>query len=400
MIKRLINKIRRDGWSDAIYVIWREIVVFYLRWIPFPLRITYYIHLFRLLLFPNMKFNGKRILGIWDYSCMPIAIGDLLLFVQALSVVKLQYNAEAVDIAIIYDKDRPCKTRLSNLNNENAQDYFIEFLPLFSTSPYLGSIFQFNDRNEFNDFFNKNVARYITYPSLNRYLGETFNYGKGDYEIKVLLDDFYKNNKHMPKLRIGERDMMWAYDFFMKNLPANKVPVVLSLKNTFHSQHRNADPAIWLPFIKRCEHEYPEVMFIQIGLRGEEFCAIRKCKNVIIAKDFCSSLLEDFALMRASVLYLGTTSGVTKVAEYSDLPFLIFRMEAHIMKRLRLRNGEGHVFSTKQQKFYDSNFKMSPEILFNEFEKVYQQIDLNNWRKNALTRGSFKHSHPSTQLKG
>lgn len=400
MLKRFVKKIKKDGFGDAIYVIWREIVLFYKRWMPFPLKITYYIHLIKLILFPNKKCNNKRILGIWDYNCMPFSVGDILLFVQALSVIKLEHDAKFVDIAIVYNKNNPINGRTSNLTKDNAQDYFIEYLPLFACSPYLGSVLQFNEHDEFDSFFNSNIDRYITYPSLNKHLGETFNYGRGDFDIKVLLDDFFVKYKYMPNLRIGDRDMIWAYVFCRKHLAKNQIPVTISLKNTIHAQHRNADPGVWISFLTRCAEAFPEIKFVQVGLRGEEFAGVRNLKNAIIAKDYGSSISEDFALIKSSVLYMGTTSGISKIAEFSETPFLLFKMEPINMNRLDLKNGKGYIFSSHLQKFYDSSFNLTTESLFDEFSKVYKELDLNEWRKRIKINASGKHPHPSTQLKG
>jgi len=400
MLKRCINKIKKDGVFDTIHVIWREFLAFYNRWIQFPLKLTYYLHLFRFIFFSNKPSkNKKRILGIWDYKCLPMSVGDPLLFVEALSILKLENNADAVDIAIIYDKDNPAgKSRRSNITKENAQDYFIDFLPLFSMSPYLGSVLQFNERKELDLYLKNNLEHYIVFPSINKHLGETYNYSDRGFSHIDMLSDFYEKYRYIPHIRIGEQNLSWAYSFYLEHLTKKQIPIVLSLKNTTHSTERNADLESWLGFIQRCKKDYPQIKFIQVGLRGEEFDEIRACSNVIIAKDFATTLFEDFALTRSAALYMGTISGISQPVQFSDQPFLIFNMEDSVMKRFNLISGKGFNFTTNQQKFFDATFEMNSDSLFSEFKKLFDSLDKEQWRQNVLKMAKDKSPHPSAKL--
>lgn len=362
---------------------------------PWPLRARFYCNLMRLILTPS--FEKKRILGIWDFKALPWSVGDPLVFIETLSVLKIKHDAEEIDICVVYDRENPGGNRFNiNLTSENAQDYILEFLPLFSTCPYLGSIYQFNSRTEFYCFLKSYSNRYDIFPPLGQHLGETYNFHGGAPLFEI--QEFYAAHGYIPHLRIGDRDRSWAQWFYLNHVPETAVPVTLSLKLTSHSPERNADPEVWLSFVDRCKMEFPEVVFVLVGLRGEVFDGLRNRSNVIIAKDFGTSIVEDLALIRTSLLYIGTTSGVCTIAQFSDLPYLIFQMPVYPLLKYGLKSGENFPFATDRQKMFSTETLVTPGLLFGEFEQLYSKLDRKEWRITTLQGACYKHSHPSAKV--
>ncbi len=358
---------------------------------PWPIKVRFWYHLVRLIFVPIYK--KKRIFGIWDYKALPWSVGDTLVFIEKLNILKIQYNAEEIDICIVYDRENPGGNRRgSNLTPENAQDYMLDFLPLFSTCPYLGSIYQFNSRNEYYQFLKNNFERYNIFPPFGHHLAETYNYNKGEPHLNE-IQEFYNTHGYIPYLRIGVRDNYWAQWFYLNYLPEGKIPVTLTLRQLVGSPERNADPSVWLSFIDKCKTNLPEVVFVFIGLREEVFEGLRAMQNVIIAKDFGSTIIEDLALIRASIMYMGTNSGVNIIAQFSDLPHLIFQFPN--IHKYGLNLGDNFSFATDKQKIFSSAIKVTPELLFNEFKALYSRLDRNKWRSLALENARIKHGHPS-----
>ena len=230
---------------------------------------------------------------------------------------------------MIYDKKNPSGWRKEpNINANNAQDYMVDFLPLFNKCPYLGSVFQFNSRKEFNIFLKNNLHRYNLYPSLRQHLDESYNFSGYGIVFMKEFENFFNEYSYIPHLRIGERDSSWAYWFYQNYLPKDTVPVVLSLRRPLSmiSRERNADPKVWLAFIDKCKEVYKDITFVIVGLRAEVFQGLRERSNVVIAKDYGTFIIQDLALIRSSYCYLGTASGPGVIAQFSDLPYLIFHM--------------------------------------------------------------------------
>ena len=400
-------KIRENGILASIkkiyWIISSKLGNFFSVIVPCPLRLKFYSNLLRLIFAPGFK--RKRILGIWDFKALPWSIGDPLVFIETLNILKIENNAEEIDICVVYDRNYPIGNRgrsifnkdLANIGSENAQDYLLEILPLFSTCPFLGSIYQFNSHNEFYRFLKMNIERYDIFPPLAMHLGEAYNFLCCP-PILNPMQDFFNKHGYIPYLRIGERDKAWAQWFFLKHLPKEAVAVTLSLKQTSHCIGNNAEPATWLVFIDQCRLDFPEVVFVIVGLREEVFAGLRDRPNVIIAKDSGTSAIEDLALIRASLLYLGISSGVNIIAMFSDLPYLIFQMDVSNYLRHGLKVGDKFSFVLDTQKIFSAEVKVTPELLFSEFKQIYSKLDKIRWCSITSEKACKKHSHPTTKV--
>ena len=81
------------------------------------------------LLISSAKYSKKHILGIYDYKTLPWSVGDHLLFIEKLSILKIIHKVGMIDICVIYDKENPSGIRKEpNINANNAQDYMVDFL--------------------------------------------------------------------------------------------------------------------------------------------------------------------------------------------------------------------------------------------------------------------------------
>lgn len=342
--------------------------------------------------------ENNRLLGIWDFHNLPWSIGDILVFVETLSVLKEKHNHSVIDLCVLYDNYDPIGRRkfgTANINSDNAQDYMLEFLPLFSTCPDIGSIYQFNVCDEFLRFLEINTKHYKGFfppPS------KLIDYNLSDVSnIATLsfMQKFYEERGYLPRLRIGERDSGWANLFCLEHLHKGVVPVSISLKMTRHRPESNADPKAWLTFIDRCRVAYPEVVFIVAGLREEVFCGLAERPNVIISKNYGTSIIEDLALIRSSAMYLGTNSGVNIIAMFSDMPYLITQFAIKTLTMHGLNADEQFNFQADNQKIITEDIKVTPDLLFLEFGKIYSTIDKEGWRKKAEEKAQKKYGHPT-----
>lgn len=328
------------------------------------------------------RYSKKRILGIWDYRYLPWSIGDPLVFIEMLSILKIKYAAEAVDICIVYDPNNPNGIRkVERYTEVSVQEYMLEFLPIFSTSPYLGSIFQFNSINEFLRFLKNNIQDYELFPPLSVYLAGKYNYRYDTDHLKD-IEDFYKTYNYIPFLKVGDKALSWAKNFYKSNIPEDKVAIALTLRGALDGSPRNANKEAWLKFINECSKSFSEVFFVVLGSREEVFEELRKCKNVLLSKDFGFSIQEDLALIRSSLMYMGTESGINNIARLSDLPYLIFqcpsREPAH---RYGLDKGKNFIFANAKQKTFSIEIPATTDFIFQEFKSLYPQLDKNAWRK-------------------
>ena len=330
------------------------------------------------------------ILGVWDYKLIPWSVGDFLVFIETLSVLKLKHGADKVDVCVVCDSKNPAGNRGSkNVNSSNFRYYLFNLLPIINTSPYLGSVFQFDSRSEFYSFLKQSINKYEIYPPINQQLGETFNF-YGGTTLKE-IQDFYRERGFIPYLAIDDYHLSWAYNFY-ETKAKGLLPVVVSIRNRPAAAGRNADQDTWLGFFDLCKSAFPEVVFVVVGIREEVFEELRHRSNVIIAKDYGSTLVDDFALVRTSLLYMGVESGIPYIAIFSDVPYLLFSRTLHTQKRLGLKPDCNFEFATQYQKVFSTLFIITPHSLLGEFSNLYNQLDVDQWRKKASAYKTIRYT--------
>ena len=124
-----------------------------------------------------------------------------------------------------------------------------------------------------------------------------------------------------------------------------------------------------------------------MGLRKEVFDGLQERRNVIIAKDFGTSIIEDLALIRTSFMYMGTNSGVNTIALFSDLPYIMSQFPQELLRYFNFRSDN--------QKIFSAETKVTSELLFDEFKNIYSNLDRNRWHNEVLKNARNKSTHPS-----
>ena len=106
--------------------------------------------------------NGeKNILGVWDLKAAPWSIGDLLIFMQTLGIMKIRYNCMKIDLVIMVDSENPGGNRDDFAVCKNGfHSKLFQLLEVAATSPYLGSVFTFDNRIDGLHFLRENAGKY------------------------------------------------------------------------------------------------------------------------------------------------------------------------------------------------------------------------------------------------
>ena len=97
--------------------------------------------------------------------------------------------------------------------------------------------------------------------------------------------------------------------------------------------------------------------------------------NVIIAKNYGTSVMEDLSLIRNSLMYIGTNSGVNTIAQFSNLPYIIYQF---IDKRYVFDGDRNFIFANDNQKLY-THRKLTVNFLEQTFDFVYKNINKSEW---------------------
>ncbi len=339
-----------------------------------------------------------KLLGIWDYKALPWSVGDPLVFIEDLNVLRVKNDLKGIDICVVYDKDDPQPTNRKHVftTTDTVQSFMLDYLPLFGLCPKVENVFLFGNRADLYSFMKSNKEKYLIYPAISAHLGEAFNYiGGADFENIMA---FHRQHGYIPNLEVGQREKDWASEFFREHLPKGKVPIVISLKNTAHSTDRNADFSIWEKFLDYCKKEFPEIMFVQVGLRGEANPSILARDNVLFSKDYGTTMFQDLILVASGIMHMGPISGIDTIALFSDMPYIITNIPEKDYRLLNMQMASCRFpFAKENQIIIPQTRPPTSEELFDLFSSLYQQLNATSWLRSHYTSNLFR-EHPSASV--
>jgi hypothetical protein len=335
------------------------------------------------LLRPHLA-SERRILVIYDTSSQPFSVGDLLILQEAALVLCDKHRVSTVDFAIVYDPQNPASSDpvfAQTVTEDNVLYHIASLLPLAQVNQNLGSFFVFNSHEQIQRFITDNVDRYHVWPSgwrvaTREYLSAVI--------FNDLLRDHYKQHHSIPHLTCRLFLQTWADNFYREQV-GEIVPVTINIRNNqaWH-QHRNSQMDSWIALFQYCESQYP-VKFIVICARSEIDDRMRKCGNVIFAKDHYTSVEQDMALIATSAMHMGAGSGPATMAWFSNKPYLMVNTEYKTGEFYEhsdmIQQTESHIqqfwFASPNQRI--AKGAESPDLLIKEFTLLWQSIDQARW---------------------
>lgn len=307
--------------------------------------------------------------GIYDFELLPYALGDVLTWnVQTASRCE-ESGRPRIDIYICLDPRYPAGIYQRNLIvTENRGLFFSELFGAFGTHPNLNNIFLFSDRDaliarmrevaagdpintEALTDYERVLARRDDEDALNTYF------------IKYIysherLNAFAAARGHIPLLRSSmgcEPDV----DGLMTRRLADKRVVVVHPRlrrldygmGGDHTYFRDSDFLEWYEFIRRAERTRPEVQFVVVGRLQEKPLELLKLPNVMSLRTLGLGLGHELTLMRKADLFIGTSSGFAAMANFSDTPYFVTRMNKESCNAYHISPGDDRLPFAKPNQF-------------------------------------------------
>jgi hypothetical protein len=317
----------------------------------------------------------KRILIIYDLSVQPYSIGDFLLAQVAGLVQCENHNADYADIAIVLNPDQPKSfdPAYNRINKDNCLHYFTAIFPVLQFNKKLGSVFLFNNKEQMTKQLEDSDRYLKIWPSI-------FDVKvKKQYLHYVLFDDllfpYWNSHKKIPEIEPIKFLKDWA-ESFLEKIEDNKCVVTVNFRNNkLYQQERNLNVEVWRNFFDAVSKKY-SVVFLIICARNEIDERLRKCPNVIFSKDYDTTIEEDLALISASDIHMGSSSGPATVAWFNlSKPYFIVRVtispndfETPSFQTTERPDYYRFCFSKAGQTFYSG--EETVDILLNEFDAM------------------------------
>lgn len=369
---------------------WSVLFFSFLRKAGINLRATFWVipGLGKLLLSGHTQ--NKRLLLIYDLSTQPFSIGDILTLQEASMVLRLKFNVDLVDVAIVSNVV-DLKLNDAVFNKINSNNYFYHLasiLPVAQVNPFLGSIFCFNSQDQLEAYVSDNIERYEIWPTGWKAIF-TKEYLYYSVFEEVLLP-YFERTGAVPSLTCRPHFNEWAKQFFKDNANSN-IPVTVNIRNNpYHQKERNLNLEEWIQFFKDCEHIYPIVFFV-ICAKSEIDDRLRGLSNVVIAKDFDTNLELELALISCSAFHMGAPSGPVMMAVFGDNPYFIVRGELHLqhftnpkIAKFDQDGSQRFFFSKIGQKFMSG--AESSDMLMKNFLEMLKLINHERWLESCESK--------------
>jgi hypothetical protein len=319
------------------------------------------------------------LIGIYDFSCAPYALGDVITFQENLSIKAIQNDDPEICLYLILDPAHPSFPPQPYITKNNYVDYFQNLFPAFLCLPQLGSIHIIRDRRAFNrGLLKRTFPKHSTWPSVWDYF-----IGKLDFSSHKTVNLFFRENKYIPKLAAPK-----GYEGSIENLLQRKregrffVTVSIRQRALYPDigfskaddfAKRDSPAREWSHFFNEVAQDYPDVFFILLGGFSEWERKFHNFSNVIIPKANGFGLGDQLALIHGSDLFMGTSSGFAAMATFSKTPYIITNYEHSMSEQVELPVGAlNYPFASEHQIL--SWERESSRLLLDLFVPIYKEL--------------------------
>ena len=339
----------------------------------------------------------RRLLAIYDLSSQPFSIGDILVIQEASLVLRERHHADMVDFALVYDPKYPASSdqAFASITQRNVMYHLASILPVAQVNQHLGSLFVFNSHLHLQRFIADSADLYHVWPPAWQFAEPKYLY----YTVfNDLLYNYYKEHGRIPRLSCRQFLIDWAQAFYREHV-YSQVPITVQVRNIkAFGAHRNLNLECWLEFFHHCEERYP-VKFVIICALTEVDDRMRQCPNVIIVKDYHTSIEQDLALIHTAAIHMGASSGPGTMAVFNTKPYLCVNTDLvpHLYRDMIREDGFlRFCFAGPLQRY-----AVGPEtieLLIAEFAKMWAAVDVASWRSSVNLEDKLG-SEPLTWLR-
>lgn len=331
--------------------------------------------------FLNKIVPNKKLLAVYDFATQPFSLGDVLYFVAGATTLAHNYHSPAIDYIFISDPSRQPQDPIFNglQSNDNHLLNATKLLPIALLSNKIGSLIILNSFEDFKTFYQDNQSRYILWPSPQEIIARKYMY----YDIGKLLTSYHRAHHKLPEIfSIPGETQKWVFDFF-KTQVGDCIPVTINIRNNkqFH-QDRNSDIDQLLELF-RLTQDVP-IKFIIICSQSEIDDRFLNLQNVIVAKSFNTSIIQDLALIHYSQMHTGAAAGPCTMAALNDKPYFVYNIQGiipHLSRygdSLRIIDEDKVTFGFATPNQYFRLKQANVETMLSDLTEAMRSIDPQN----------------------
>lgn len=298
-----------------------------------------------------------RYCGIYDFELLPYALGDVLTWNIQTALRCETAGRDRVDVFICVDERYPSSIYQRNLVTEdNCGLFFSELFGAFGTHPRLGDILVYHNRDRLladlraaaaGDPLNAEVLADYERVLKRRDDEAALN----EYFIKYIyahdeINRFAAAEGRIPLLR-PSRGCTPDIAGLRAGLFAGKHIVVVHPRlrrldqgyGGGHTNWRDSDFLEWFEFLRAAERRHPDIVFVVVGRLQEKPLEILNLPNVVSLRTLGFGLGHELSLMLESDLFIGTSSGFAAMANFSEIPYFITKVNEESCNAYRIAPG-------------------------------------------------------------
>jgi len=305
------------------------------------------------------------VLGVYNYMQMPGFMGDQIVFLEILNVLREGNGLKKIDICYIEDRGPRARNHCTAIFDyrPEAKRYLFSLHQLLGV--YVNEVHHFSSSERFNDYWEANYDRCIVWPRHPKEHRwpvskiDTDDYsvdGTGFHHIFNPLYDFYDECGYLPKMACPE-DIVDKARVFMSKHSKGNVPIVLQVRKRFDC--RDTSLGVWEGFLNHYRNSEFHFFILCHSYEVEFFRQFGDFENVTLTKDYLSDVFFDMACLQLAYLSVFPNGGLVPFGWFAGIPGLLFG---------RLL-GDGHNFKMTGLKDHESSPRFAPT--FREFWGVY-----------------------------
>jgi hypothetical protein len=313
----------------------------------------------------------ERFAGIIDFSYQHYALGDALTAQVNIASLAREAGCTGIDLYLFVDPVYPAAQTQGFINRYNYPMHLDNLFPAFLCLPGLSAIRLVRDPVTAGFILCSLAAsRTLMWPSLHQHLRRHMTYPMSH----DIINRFYAREGFVPQLAAPRGYGRWAREFLLQSWPDRFVvcinPRQSRLSEIPATTYRDSALNEWHTFIDAVADRYPSVHFLMLGGFHEWENALARRPNVSIPRVMGLTLAHELALLRSADLFMGTSSGFSTMATFTDVPYVITNFE-HLFAPLAgvEVNAPRYPFAHEHQRLVW--MKEDAALLMNYFESVY-----------------------------
>jgi hypothetical protein len=276
-----------------------------------------------------------------------------------------------LDLYVIVDPRAPAARAQSFVTPENYLTHLDNVFPALLVSPLLRSIRLIRDPLTAGlSLLTLLASRVPMWPPLSDHLRRRMTYPLGH----GIINRFHGRHGYVPSLQAPRGYAGWARRFLSQH-HAGRFLVCINprqsrLTATPAVTQRDAPLAEWYEFLRAVGRRYPDVHFFMLGGFAEWEHTLLTLENVSIPRTMGLTLAHELALLVASNLFMGTSSGFATMATFSGVPYVITSIEAFFARYAGVEaNARRYPFAGAHQ--YLVWQQEDARLLLQYFQRVY-----------------------------